>query len=506
MPLLGKVRRHDVWQLSCAYLAHQCDLPAPPAKPRIWVAGCGTMQPYVLGLANPGADLTCTDLSSQSLRIAQRRCRWHGVREPQFAHVDLDDEAQWPDGPFDFIECYGVLMNLRDPLAALRAMRARLAPDGVLRLMVYPHYSRQRVFQIQRLARLLGLTHRDRRHPAALRRVIAALPRAHPLRWAFEHYRDSRNDAGIVDGFLHAGDRGFTGFQLGTLIGDAGLRAAAWLHRPWGQPARMARLLQLDGHSETFVLAYLDLWQELRQNFVVGLVRSEATPRPAITPRPHPLLDPRTPGLRLGERLGLAVRSCVGVTLPSRTDPTPVRVSGARLRRREVLLPRPAPDRAALPTDHRGEPGDAALVQPRLELGPGAANPLYDALFKAFTFHHSEPGHELGSLRDQIERWHLAGADPLEAGHVKFGLTPHATYAVHAAAIETHRATAQGRATAPDYAALRLADDATKLREARALATRFAPAPHPSLSDAALRELWVLALSFDRLLLDTDLA
>ena len=94
--------------------------------------------------------------------------------------------------------------------------------------MVYPHYSRQRIFQLQRVAKLLGLSARERHHPAMLRSFVKALPKSHPLRFAFTTYRDSRNDAGVVDGFLHAGDRGFTAFQLTELLLGAGLTPAVW--------------------------------------------------------------------------------------------------------------------------------------------------------------------------------------------------------------------------------------------------------------------------------------
>jgi SAM-dependent methyltransferase len=194
-----------------------------PARPRIWIAGCGTFQPYAFAQANPRAEIVATDLSEPSLDVARRRCRLHRQTNVRFAPVDLDDASTWPDGTFDLIECYGVLMNVADPLATLRGLAAKLNPNGVLRLMVYPHWSRQRVFQLQRLAKLLGFDASRREHPAAFRTFVKRLPTAHPLRYAFTTYADSRNDAGVVDAFLHAGDRGFTGHQLGALLQAAGL-------------------------------------------------------------------------------------------------------------------------------------------------------------------------------------------------------------------------------------------------------------------------------------------
>ncbi|MCA8954094.1 MAG: class I SAM-dependent methyltransferase, partial [Planctomycetes bacterium] len=236
VPLLASLPSTHPFELHADWLWDRCGSGPAPEQPRIWVAGCGTFQPYAFAVANPHAEIVAGDLSEPSLRIAARRCRLHGRKNVTFAPLDLADESTWPDGEFDLIECYGVLMNLADPLRVLRGLRSRLTAGGVLRLMVYPQWSRSRVFQIQRLARLLGLHANDPSHPSRLRALMKRLPRAHPLRFAFTTYRDSRNDAGIVDGFLHAGDRGFSAFELGALLRDADLSPAYWFHRPWGQP------------------------------------------------------------------------------------------------------------------------------------------------------------------------------------------------------------------------------------------------------------------------------
>ncbi|MCA8966487.1 MAG: class I SAM-dependent methyltransferase, partial [Planctomycetes bacterium] len=317
VPLLASLPSTHPWELHVAWLWDRCGSGAAPARPRIWIAGCGTFEPYLFGVANPRAEVVATDFSRTSLAIAERRCRLRGMKHIRFAPVDLADESTWPDGTFDLIECYGVLMNLADPQAALTRLRQRLTPGGVLRLMVYPQHSRTRVFQIQRLARLLGLHAGDRGHPRALRRLMRGLPAHHPLRWAFVNYADSRNDAGVVDGFLHAGDRGFTAFQLGALLRDAGLQPAHWFHRPWAQPDRMAERLGLQDKSQSFVLNYLDLWQELRGNFVVCCRRSDAPPRVVLAPTPHPTFVGDGHGLR--HRLRLSRLALLGGRVPSRT-------------------------------------------------------------------------------------------------------------------------------------------------------------------------------------------
>ncbi|MBL8752872.1 MAG: methyltransferase domain-containing protein, partial [Planctomycetes bacterium] len=317
LPLLASLPSTHPFELHTSWLWDRAGSGPAPERPRIWIAGCGTFQPYAFAVANPNAEIVATDLSEPSLAIARRRCLLHRRRNVRFAPVDLDDPTTWPDGEFDLIECYGVLMNVADPLATLRGLASRLTKHGVLRLMVYPQWSRSRVFQLQRLAQLLGLHAGDRSHPHALRTFVRRLDRAHPLRFAFTTYADSKNDAGVVDGFLHAGDRGFTGFQLGAMLHAAGLEPGHWFHRPWAQPDRMAERLLLRDRSQSFVLDHLDLWQELRGNFVVVARRSDAGPRLVQEIRPHPQFTGG--GLGLRHALRLARLQLVGGRLPART-------------------------------------------------------------------------------------------------------------------------------------------------------------------------------------------
>src|SRR5690606_28255419 len=135
-----------------------------------------------------------------------------------------------------------------------------------------------------------------------------------PLRFAFTTYADSRNDAGTVDGFLHGGDRGFTGFELGALLRDAGLEPAFWFQRPWAQPHAAAERLGLHGRSQSFVLAYLDLWQELRSNFVVVARRVAPSAPAARELRAHPAFTGR--GAPLRHRLRLQRLRFLGGRVP----------------------------------------------------------------------------------------------------------------------------------------------------------------------------------------------
>ncbi len=512
VPLLASLPSTHPWELHVAWLWDRCGSGAAPARPRIWVAGCGTFEPYLFGVANPRAEILATDFSTRSLAIARRRCRLRGMKHVQFAPVDLADESTWPEGTFDLIECYGVLMNLADPLTALKRLRQRLTPGGVLRLMVYPQYSRTRVFQIQRLARLLGLHAGDRSHPRALRGLMRGLPANHPLRWAFVNYADSRNDAGVVDGFLHAGDRGFTAFQLGAMLQAAGLRPEHWFHRPWGQPDRMAERLGLQDRDQSFVLNYLDLWQELRSNFVVCCRRGDAPPRMVLAPTPHPTFVGEGHGLR--HRLRLQRLALLGGRVPSRTGDGDV-----VLRAPQVRALRRGDHDAAVFAEQLGATGlvlgghDHALRLPAhvdfagedaflaataaLRLGRRAPNPLYHHLFAAFELAQRHPELRLPDLDGQLGRW-LPWADPLEQRPIVFGLTPYATANRLSANVREHLQR-EPLPTANSYADVRLRHDHTALDQVRAFLDSHPSLPATTRDDATLRELFVLLFAHDSL-------
>ena len=251
------------------WMQKQAQVVADLKRPKIWITGCGTFQPYVIALANPDAEILATDLSAHSLRLAKRRCRFYGIKNVTFRQLDLTRPDLFPQEQFDWIESYGVLMCLPDPQATLRHLADCLSPQGLMRTMVYPHYSRRRVFQIQRLAQLLGLTHEHPAHPHLLKQLIDSLSPRHPLHYAFHTYYDSQNPVGVVDAFLHASDRGFTGLEWAAITSDAGLVPGFFLHRPWGQPHDMMAHLSFSETPLNLALHYLDVWQELRSNYII---------------------------------------------------------------------------------------------------------------------------------------------------------------------------------------------------------------------------------------------
>jgi len=505
---LGKVRPEHLWQINLAWAQARCQLP-PSTDSKILIAGCGTFQPYVFGLANPNSKIMATDISTTSLRAAEKRCRWHGIKNIRYAGLDLNNIASIPEGPFDWIECYGVLMNLDDPSASLNALAKQLSVNGVLRVMVYPHYGRQRVFQIQRLARLIGIDFRSADGPSRLKKFMASLPKSHPLSYAFFSYHDSRTNAGIVDGFLHAGDRAFTGIEISDLIENAGLQIGFCYHRPWGQPEIMAKRLGLENYDTALQLHYLDLWQNLHTNFILTLIRQDAPVHFPKATQSHPLLNLESKEISIRQQLRFKRFGITGTTLPSRTHAARLKIPASQWRRLMKGEPSGLPCDDILPGTHSGILGRPLLSTPTTitprphfvpRLHPDAPNPMYDYLFDAFSF--SDDWGDLfktpfPNLLDQIRRW-APHHQTLEDDLHQLGLTPYGTYRFAPSQIATITE-AYRSAPISAFASLRLASDEGKLQRVRDFLRAQNILKTETRSDETLRELWVLLFSTNQL-------
>lgn len=100
-----------------------------PGVPRVLDIGCGTG--FLLErLAERGFSGIGIDLSPESVEHANRRLAEIGASDRLSAVVGSAYEP--PQGPFDLIALTDVLEHLEDPRACLAALRAQLAPEGLL--------------------------------------------------------------------------------------------------------------------------------------------------------------------------------------------------------------------------------------------------------------------------------------------------------------------------------------------------------------------------------------
>lgn len=224
-PLLASIRRCDTYALNLTALwtRFNHELP-PPSATRILIAGCGSFAPYPFSVANPAAGITALDLSSRSLRRARLHCLLHGRRNVTFRCGDLR-QLSAADGTFALIDAYGVLHHLEDPLAGLKILAARLAPGGILRIMLYSRYARREEESIRRAFRLLGV-----RNTAAAKQLIDRSQPGSRLRRFAETSYEAGFDAGLADALLHPLVHTYNIDNFMELIRQSGLKPLLFAH------------------------------------------------------------------------------------------------------------------------------------------------------------------------------------------------------------------------------------------------------------------------------------
>lgn len=207
---------------------------------RVLVAGGGTGDGLIM-LAQKLADIGCPaqitylDMSKASRGIAEARAKARGL-DIGFITGDL---LTAPDhGPFDYIDCCGVLHHLHDPDAGFTALAEALAPEGGMGLMVYAPHGRSGVYPLQdAFGALLGAD--DPKDKVRLgKAALDALPDSHPFK-VNSHLRDHRDsDAGFHDLLLHSRDRAYTITELTQALDRAGLGLVSPVESIRYDPAR----------------------------------------------------------------------------------------------------------------------------------------------------------------------------------------------------------------------------------------------------------------------------
>lgn len=203
---------------------------------RALIAGGGTGDGLIqlaarLAAAGAPAEITYLDLSGAARRVAEARAAARKLGNIRFLTGDLLSAPEL--GPFDYIDCCGVLHHLEDPGAGLRALAAALAPGGGLGLMVYAPHGRAGVYELQSAFRLLLGDLAPAERVVRAREALAALPPGNAFRrnpFLGDHLA---SDAGLMDLLLHARDRPF---RIGELVGA--LEAAGLALVSVTEPAR----------------------------------------------------------------------------------------------------------------------------------------------------------------------------------------------------------------------------------------------------------------------------
>jgi len=208
---------------------------------RALVAGGGTGDAAIM-LAQSLSDLGCPaeiiylDLSTASRAVAEARAAARGLTSIRFLTGDLLEAPGL--GPFDYIDCCGVLHHLPEPQAGFDALARAVAPEGGIGIMVYAPLGRTGVYPLQSAFGALfeGLAP-EARIPLA-RAALDVLPETnwlHKNPFVGDH---KAGDAGLYDLLLHGRDRPYRVSELRAAVEGAGLRVAGLIAPGRYEPMR----------------------------------------------------------------------------------------------------------------------------------------------------------------------------------------------------------------------------------------------------------------------------
>ncbi|MGD1868225.1 MAG: class I SAM-dependent methyltransferase [Neomegalonema sp.] len=203
---------------------------------RVLVAGGGTgdaliMLAQLLHDRGAPAEIVYLDMSTASREIAEARAAARGLKNIDFRTGDLLTAPEL--GPFDYIDCCGVLHHLPTPQAGFDALAEALAPEGGMGVMVYAPFGRAGVYEAQAMLHAICSDDAPEAQVDVGKRLLHELPPSN----AFSRnplvgdHKDT--DAGLYDLLLHSRDAPYTAPELLKAFETAGLRLAGFL-----EPAR----------------------------------------------------------------------------------------------------------------------------------------------------------------------------------------------------------------------------------------------------------------------------
>lgn len=166
-------------------------------------------------------ELVYLDMSAASRKVAEARAAARGLTHIEFV---TDDLMTAPDrGPFDYVDCAGVLHHLAEPQTGFDALAAALGEGGGIGAMVYAPHGRTGVYPLQGALAALTAGETPEGQVAVAKDVLKALPKTNWLahnRFVNDHLN---GDAGLYDLLLHARDRPYEASEVAASLSAAGL-------------------------------------------------------------------------------------------------------------------------------------------------------------------------------------------------------------------------------------------------------------------------------------------
>jgi SAM-dependent methyltransferase len=277
----------------------------PTSQPlRALIAGGGTgdgtimLATHMARAGRPGR-VTYLDRSAGAMKIARARAEVRGLTNIDWVQGSLLDLPELGLGPFDYIDCCGVLHHLPEPSEGLAALVSVLAPGGGMGLMVYAPHGRTGVYMVQEALALLAPADQP---PAArldvARRVMRHLPESNWLRFN-RNFADhiTGGDAGLYDLLLNPRDRAFTVTAFADLLGGAGMAVSAFMEPMRYDPATWLPEPKLRGRAGTLdATGQAALAEALTANMSVHIAYCRRAAEPVAMA--DPLADGAVPVMR----------------------------------------------------------------------------------------------------------------------------------------------------------------------------------------------------------------
>jgi SAM-dependent methyltransferase len=189
-------------------------------------AGCGTgYKSLALARANPGATIIGVDLSEDSVEMSKQRLSYHNIDRAEFHAMPLERIGEL-GLTFDYINCDEVLYLVPDPIAALKAMKSVLKPDGIIRVNYHSEYGRRLGRSSQEFFRSLGCMQGppDEAEISLVRQTMEAMKQSVTIRSALWNQQHLKSDESILANFLLQNDKTWSIKQFFSGMRDADLR------------------------------------------------------------------------------------------------------------------------------------------------------------------------------------------------------------------------------------------------------------------------------------------
>ena len=197
-------------------------------------AGCGTGDcSFGTALYNRDCQVTAADFNRPALERIREEAASLALTNLTVCETDLNtlEGLEVPAAGFDVIVCGGVIHHLADPERGLSNLVGALAPNGVMRLMVYNTLGRQSLTRYVKALRLLHTDSDKPEHRLGLARSLFASVAGGPLRQAPWGDGGEIDDIEFVDRYLHPNETSYSVAEYLELLDRAGLVFLRW-HEP----------------------------------------------------------------------------------------------------------------------------------------------------------------------------------------------------------------------------------------------------------------------------------